>query len=115
MLGKQYGLYPADPEIAYITDNAVDFCAEEAGKFFPGIIFRDFGQEKQDEFVKNLEHFVAYIGKMLADHGKKFIACDELTIGDCSIAALIFTYVLNESMASGATFREKGKAVIAAN
>ena len=108
-------MYPADPDIAYLADNAVDFCADLAGKFYPGLIFRDFGQEKQDEYVKNLEHFVGYLGKILAEHSKKFIAADEMTIGDCAIAALIFTYVLNDNLAAGATFRDKGRAVISAN
>jgi hypothetical protein len=36
-----------------------------------------------------------------------------LTIGDCAIAAIIFSFVHNDALAGGAAFSDKGKAVIA--
>jgi len=38
-----------------------------------------------------------------------------MTIGDCAIAAIVFSYVYNDHLAGGAIFSDKGKAVIAAN
>ncbi len=34
-LGKQHGFYPEDAELAYITDNAVDFASDFVGKLYP--------------------------------------------------------------------------------
>jgi glutathione S-transferase len=34
-LGKLHGAYPEDAELAYITDNAVDFANDFVGKFYP--------------------------------------------------------------------------------
>ena len=72
-----------------------------------------FGEEEQANYVKNMTQFVKYFNKILADHGKHFIAGDDLTIGDCAIAAIIFSFVHNDALAGGAAFSDKGKAVIA--
>ena len=38
-----------------------------------------------------------------------------MTIGDCAIAAIVFSYVYNDHLAGGSAFSDKGKTVIAAN
>ena len=112
-LGKQHGFYPNDVESAYITDNAVDFSADITPKLYPDHAEKKFEQANIDAYVKNIEHFAKYFNKILAEHGKHFIAGDELTIGDFAIAAVIFSYVHNDALAGGAAFSDKGKAVIA--
>ena len=72
-----------------------------------------FAQENIDAYVKVLEHFVKYFNKILADHGKHFIAGDDITIGDYAIAAVTFSYIHNDALAGGAAFTDKGKAIIA--
>ena len=106
-------MYPEDAELAYITDNAVDFANDFVGKFYPDQMGQKFGEEEQANYVENLTQFVKYFNKILADHGKHFIAGDDLTIGDCAIAAIIFSFVHNDALAGGAAFSDKGKAVIA--
>lgn len=41
-LGKQYGFYPSNVEAAYITDNAVDFCADITPKIYPDQSAKNF-------------------------------------------------------------------------
>jgi hypothetical protein len=47
-------MYPEDAELAYITDNAVDFANDFVGKFYPDQMGQKFGEEEQANYVKNL-------------------------------------------------------------
>ena len=38
-----------------------------------------------------------------------------MTIGDCAIAAIVFSYVYNDHLAGGSVFFDKGKTIIASN
>ena len=107
-LGKQYGMYPVDVEMAYVTDNAVDVCCDTHVKLKRHQKDKKFGEEEQATYVKNLEQFVRYFDKILVGHGNDFIAGEELTIRDCAIAATIFTFVYNDYLAGGTAFSDKG-------
>ena len=105
MLGKQHGYYPADLDEAYHADNLVDYCNDYVPKLYPDQMKKNFGEEAQAAYVSTLTTFSGYLEKQLA-HGKKFVAGDNITIGDFAVAAVVFSFVHNDALAGGALFTD---------
>ena len=55
--------------------------------------------------MKTITEFSAYLEKQLS-HGKKWVAGDNVTIGDFAAAAVVFSFVHNDALAGGTKFTD---------
>ena len=98
-LGRTYGYYPENPEVAYKIDSTIDAVEDYFGAYFK-FNFESNEEKKaifKENWLKMLPIWVTAIEKRLEANGGKYIAGDKITIGDFALAAVGFNLLLNEA------------------
>jgi glutathione S-transferase len=98
-LGRTYGYYPEDPEVAYKIDSTIDAVEDYFGAYFK-FNFESNEEKKaifKENWLKMLPIWVTAIEKRLEANGGKYIAGDKITIADFALAAVGFNLLLNEA------------------
>ena len=111
-LGKQYGYYPADPDQAWQSDAIVDYCNDVQRKLYADHMNKKFDQEAKQNYRDTLNQILTFFAKTKVSSGTKFIASDQISIGDFCVAALLFAYVFNDALAGGEAFTSEGKKLL---
>ena len=98
-LGRTYGYYPNEAELAWKIDSTIDAVEDYFAAYFK-FNFESNEEKKaifKEAWLKNLPIWVAAIEKRLEANGGKYIAGDKITIADFAIGAVAFNLLLNEA------------------
>lgn len=98
-LGRTYGYYPENPEVAYKIDSAIDAVEDYLGAYFK-FNFESNEEKKaifKENWLKMVPIWVKAIEKRLEANGGKYIAGDKITIADFALAYVGFGLLLNEA------------------
>jgi glutathione S-transferase len=98
-LGRTYGYYPNDAELAWKIDSTIDAVEDYVVAYFK-YNFESNEEKKavfKENWLKNLPMWVAAIEKRLEANGGKYIAGDKITIADFALAYVGFGLLLNEA------------------
>jgi glutathione S-transferase len=98
-LGRTYGYYPNDAELAWKIDSTIDAVEDYVVAYFK-YNFESNEEKKavfKEAWLKNLPMWVAAIEKRLEANGGKYIAGDKITIADFALAYVGFGLLLNEA------------------
>ena len=66
-------------------------------------------------YEKTITTFVEHLNKKLVKSGKSFMCGDKMTIGDFTVASIVFSFIENATLGGGSDYPDKGKAIIQAN
>ena len=98
-LGRTYGYYPNDAELAWKIDSTIDAVEDYIVAYFKYNF--EMHEEKKaifkEAWLKLLPIWVAAIEKRLEANGGKYIAGDKITIADFALGAVAFNLLLNEA------------------
>lgn len=98
-LGRTYGYYPNDAELAWKIDSTIDAVEDYVVAYFK-YNFESNEEKKavfKEAWLKNLPMWVSAIEKRLEANGGKYIAGDKITIADFALAYVGFGLLLNEA------------------
>ena len=98
-LGRTYGYYPNEAELAWKIDSTIDAVEDYFAAYFK-FNFESNEEKKaifKENWLKNLPIWVAAIEKRLEANGGKYIAGDKITIADFALGAVAFNLLLNEA------------------
>jgi len=98
-LGRTYGYYPNEAELAWKIDSTIDAVEDYFAAYFK-FNFESNEEKKaifKEAWLKNLPIWVAAIEKRLEANGGKYIAGDKITIADFALGAVAFNLLLNEA------------------
>lgn len=98
-LGRTYGYYPENPEVAYKIDSTIDAVEDYLGAYFK-FNFESNEEKKaifKENWLKMFPIWVKAIEKRLEANGGKYIAGDKITIADFALAYVGFGLLLNEA------------------
>ena len=97
-LGRTYGYYPNDAELAWKIDSTIDAVEDYIVAYFKYNF--EMHEEKKAVFkeawLKLLPIWVAAIEKRLEANGGKYIAGDKITIADFALAYVAFGLFMND-------------------
>jgi glutathione S-transferase len=97
-LGRTYGYYPNDAELAWKIDSTIDAVEDYIVAYFKYNF--EMHEEKKAVFkeawLKLLPIWVAAIEKRLEANGGKYMAGDKITIADFALAYVAFGLLLND-------------------
>ena len=98
-LGRTYGYYPNDAELAWKIDSTIDAVEDYVVAYFK-YNFESNEEKKaifKENWLKNMPIWGAAIEKRLEANGGKYIAGDKITIADFALAYVAFGLLLNEA------------------
>ncbi len=99
-LGRKYGYYPDEPELAYKIDSTIDAVEDYLGAYFK-YQFEQNEEKKalhKENWLKMLPVWITAIEKRLSSNSNpRYIAGDKITIADFALAAVGFNMLLNEA------------------
>jgi glutathione S-transferase len=98
-LGRTYGYYPENADLAYKIDSTIDAVEDYFGAYFK-FNFESNEEKKaifKENWLKMIPIWVTAIEKRIEANGGKYIAGDKITIGDFALAAVGFNLLLNEA------------------
>jgi glutathione S-transferase len=102
LLGRTYGLYPEDAELAWKVDSTLEHVRDLIYKLYPVVLEQD--EEKKKALGKELltTFIPAWLGaheKRVTDNGNEnFLVGDKLTIADIQFLALARVLFKNEKV-----------------
>ena len=100
-LGRQNGYYPTDVETAYGVDSTIDAVEDYITNYFKFNFEADAERKKtaKEAFLtKFLPNWLNAIEKRISNNTtQKYIVGDKITIADFALAALGFSFLLNEA------------------
>ena len=108
MFGKIHRYYPEDKFVAWDTDATVDYCNEYIASLVGPHKSDQHSDESKKAYAEQIQKFCTFFEKKLEQGGSTFINSDKLTIGDFQLAAIIFTYVLNEHLGGDPDYTSVG-------
>jgi glutathione S-transferase len=98
-LGRKYGYYPDEAEIAWKIDSCVDAVEDYLNAYFKFNF--ESNEERKAQFKENwlkmLPEWIAAIEKRITSNGGKYVAGDKITIADFALAAVGFNMLFNEA------------------
>jgi glutathione S-transferase len=98
-LGRTYGYYPNEAELAWKIDSTIDAVEDYLAAYFK-FNFESNEEKKaifKENWLKNMPIWVSAIEKRLEANGGKYIAGDKITIADFALGAVAFNLLLNEA------------------
>ena len=98
-LGRKYGYYPNDPEVAWKIDSTIDAVEDYLNSYFK-FNFESNEEKKaihKENWLKMLPVWVEAIEKRITSNGGKYVTGDKITIADFALAAVGFNMLLNEA------------------
>ena len=100
LLGRKYGYYPSDPEVAYLIDSFIDGLKDFVSKVYAVHFEKDEEKKKQlgeKVFGTDFPKFLEFVTKRYEANGKTgFLVGDKITIADFYLGTLLSWFVYNE-------------------
>ena len=104
-LGRTYGYYSEDPEVAYKIDSAVDGMDDLTNSYMK---VRYAGEDKEAQakaFADFMAYFDVWLGiyekRLAANTTQKYFVGDKLTIVDFEMVALAYSFFMNDANEGG--------------
>ena len=110
MLGKKYGYYPEDAQLAYQVDSVIDSNADLAQHMFKIKAITD-DEEKLDAVTAFLKGYMttwltAHEARLVAQGHNNFLVGDKMTTADFNMASLINSTFYNEASEASKLIKE---------